>query len=150
MIARREAIALGAALAFALAMPLTLLPPGTTPEIPSPSAPLAPLAAPPQPALAAAFARPLFAGAPVAEAQPQDAPQLVGIVGRLDQDAVAMVQTSDGATRSLKVGESVDGWRLASLAIDAAFFTRGTEQVRVPLPTGDAPAASASDLQPGQ
>ncbi len=41
-----------------------------------------------------------------------------------------------GATRTLKVGESVDGWTLASLAIDAAFFTRGAERVRVALPAG--------------
>jgi hypothetical protein len=149
MIARRERIALGAALAFAIAMPVILLPPGTTAEAPPSAAPQPPLSAPPQPTLAAAFARPLFAGAS-AEAQPHDAPALVGIVGRLDQDAVAMVQTSDGATRTLHIGESVDGWRLASLAIDAASFTRGSEQVRVALPSGDAPAPSPSDLQPGQ
>lgn len=138
MIGRREKIALGAALAFAVAMPAILLPSGTIAEVPPPPAPQPPLSAPPQPTLAAAFARPLFAGAP-AEAKPQDAPALVGIVGRLDQDAVAMVQTSDGATRTLHIGESVDGWRLASLAIDAASFTRGSEQVRVALPGADAP-----------
>jgi len=93
MIARRDKIALGAALAFAIAMPAVLLPSGTVPETPPPAAPQSPLSAPPQPTLAAAFARPLFAGAPAA-ALPQDAPALVGIVGRLDQDAVAMVQTA--------------------------------------------------------
>jgi len=149
MIARRDKIALGAALAFAIAMPAALLPSGTVPQAPPPAAPQPPLSAPPQPTLAAAFARPLFAGAPAA-ALPQDAPALVGIVGRLDQDAVAMVQTSDGATRTLHIGESVDGWRLASLAIDAASFTRGSEQVRVPLPSGDESGTSASDMQPSQ
>lgn len=144
MITRRETIALSAALAFAVAMPAILLPGGAAPEAPPPAAPQPPLSAPPQPTLTALFARPLFASAPAAEAQPQDAPQLVGIVGRLDQDAVALVRTADGATRTLRIGESVDGWRLASLAIDAAFFTRGTEQVRVPLPTGDAPEAEPS------
>lgn len=136
MIARREGLALAAAGVLAVAMPAFLLAPGAAPEPPLPAIPTPPLSAPPQPALAAAFARPLFGGAPAApEAQPQDAPELVGIVGRLDQDAVALVRTADGSTRTLKIGESVDGWRLASLAIDAAFFTRGTERVRVPLPT---------------
>jgi hypothetical protein len=148
MIARRETIALGAALAVAVAMPAILLPSGAAPQAAPPAAPQPPLSAPPQPTLAAVFARPLFAGAPAAEL-PHDAPALVGIVGRLDQDAVAMVQTSDGATRTLHIGESIDGWRLASLAIDAASFTRGSEQVRVALPTADEPAASA-DAQPGQ
>jgi len=48
-----------------------------------------------------------------------------------------MVRTADGSTRTLRVGESVDGWRLGSLAIDAAFFERGSEKARVPLPVGD-------------
>jgi hypothetical protein len=149
MIGRRDRIALGAGLAFAIAMPAILLPSGTIAEAPPPAAPQPPLSAPLQPTLAAAFVRPLFAGTG-AEAKPQDAPALVGIVGRLDQDAVAMVQTSDGATRTLHIGESVDGWRLASLAIDAASFTRGSEQVRVALPSADEPPPSASELQPGQ
>ncbi|WP_213982713.1 hypothetical protein [Sphingomonas sp. dw_22] len=68
---------------------------------------------------------------------PADAPQLAGIVGRLGEDAVALVRGGDGATRTLRVGESVDGWQLVSLAIDAAFFTRGTQRVRVPLPAGE-------------
>ena len=97
-----------------------------------------PLAESPTPPLAATFERPLF-GAP-AQAEdaglPGDAPALVGIVGRLGADAVALVRTADGTTRALQVGESVDGWQLASLAIDAAFFTRGAQRVRVPLPVG--------------
>lgn len=139
MISGREAIALGTAAVLAVAMPLFLLMPSREASAPEHHAATQPLSAPPQPTLAAAFARPLFGGAPAeaAEIAPQDAPELVGIVGRLDQDAVAMVRTADGTTRTLKIGESVDGWLLASLAIDAAFFTRGTERVRVPLPTGE-------------
>jgi hypothetical protein len=95
------------------------------------------LSAPPQPPLAAAFDRTLF-GSPAPETgeTPADAPQLVGIVGRLDRDAVAIVRTADGTSRTLKVGDSVDGWKLESLAIDAAFFTRGNERQRVALPAG--------------
>jgi hypothetical protein len=58
---------------------------------------------------------------------------LVGIVGRLDQDAVAMVRGRNGAMRTLRPGEGVDGWQLRSLAIDAAYFTRGTQSARVAL-----------------
>lgn len=150
MMARRDMIALGAAAVFAVAMPALLLPPSAAPEAPPPAIPASPLSAPPQPTLSATFARQLFAGAPAAETQPHDAPELIGIVGRLDQDAVALVRTADGTSRTLHIGESVDGWRLASLAIDAASFTRGSEQVRVPLPTADEPAADPGEPQPGQ
>lgn len=137
MIARNQWLALGAAAVVAVAMPALLLMPG------SDRAPAArpkedpPLAAPDQPPLVAAFDRTLF-GSPPAETSeaPADAPQLVGIVGRLDKDAVAIVRTANGDSRTLKVGDSVDGWKLESLAIDAAFFTRGTERQRVPLPAG--------------
>ncbi|RZM11339.1 MAG: hypothetical protein EOP68_04065 [Sphingomonas sp.] len=61
---------------------------------------------------------------------------MLGIIGRLNDDAVALVRTADG-TRALKIGDSVDGWSLASLAADAAFFTRGAERVRVAMPAGE-------------
>ncbi|MDF7777932.1 hypothetical protein P1X14_21935, partial [Sphingomonas sp. AOB5] len=93
----------------------------------------------PRPALSSAFERTLFGAVPAeTDSAPQDAPALVGIVGRLDQDAVALVRTADGTSRTLAVGASVDGWKLESLSIDAGFFTRGTQRVRVPLPTADA------------
>jgi hypothetical protein len=137
MIARREAIALGAAALAAVLMPLLLLRPGAAPAPPVPAPPPQPLAPPVQPVLASAFERPLFAAAPDApldDTVPGDAPELIGIVGRLDQDAVALVRGADGASRTLKVGESVDGWRLEALALDAASFIRGNERRRVPLP----------------
>lgn len=68
---------------------------------------------------------------------PANAPELVGVVGRIGQDAVAMVRASDGATRTLRLGEGVDGWTLESLAIDAAYFTRGGQRARVMLPAGE-------------
>ncbi|MDT8757108.1 hypothetical protein MZO42_00210 [Sphingomonas psychrotolerans] len=135
MSARRAA--LGLAGGFAVLMPLVLLLPPNAPEkaegAVQPPAPLATPAAPPP--LSAVYERPLFGAAAEAEA-PADAPALVGIVGRLGADAVALVRSADGTTRALQVGESVDGWQLASLAIDAAFFTRGAQRVRVPLPAG--------------
>jgi len=141
---RPEWIALGIAGAFAIGMPLALLLPGkagkgaAAPPVP------APIGAGSMPALARVYERPLFGGAEPAEA-PADAPQLVGIVGRLNVDAVALVKASAGATRTLRIGESVDGWSLASLAIDAAFFTRGAERVRVPLPIGPDGGEASTD-----
>lgn len=139
MSARRDRIAVGLAGGFAILMPLLLLTGGTEPstssEVPQPTIALEEDSAPP---LAATFERPLF-GAPARAddaALPGDTPALIGIVGRLGADAVALVRTADGTTRALQVGESVDGWQLASLAIDAAFFTRGAQRVRVPLPVG--------------
>ncbi|KQM33119.1 hypothetical protein [Sphingomonas sp. Leaf10] len=95
-----------------------------------------PLAAPATPPpLRAAFARTLFAP-PTADALPGDAPVLLGVVGRLGRDAVAMVRGAEG-TRTLSPGDSVDGWQLRSLAIDAAYFTRGGQTARVPMPGSD-------------
>ena len=53
-----------------------------------------------------------------------------------EQDAVALVRSGD-ATRTIAVGEAVDGWTLESLAIDAAYFARGGQRARVPLPAGE-------------
>jgi hypothetical protein len=138
MTARRDRIAVGLAGGFAILMPLALLTARGAPSTsgPPPSA-QPPLAAGTPPPLAAVYERPLFAASAGEDvALPGDAPALVGIVGRLGEDAVALVRSTDGATRALQVGESVDGWQLASLAIDAAFFTRGAQRIRVPLPAG--------------
>jgi len=97
---------------------------------------LATLASPSTPPpLRAAFARTLFA-APATDALPDDAPQLLGVVGRLGRDAVALVRGAEG-TRTLSPGDSIDGWQLRSLAIDAAYFTRGGHSARVPMPGGE-------------
>jgi hypothetical protein len=145
MIARRDFIALGVSGLVAVALPLILLQPGAQPVADAPIAAQQPIAPPPQPALSSAFERTLFAAVPAAadESAPQDAPALIGIVGRLDQDAVALVRTADGTSRTLAVGASVDGWKLESLSIDAGYFTRGAQRVRVPLPTSDAPSDPA-------
>lgn len=124
--------------AFAVLMPAALLLPAGRGASAGQEPPSAPIGAAAPPPLRAVYERPLFAAASdqADAALPGDAPQLVGIVGRLGDDAVALVRGADGATRTLRVGESVDGWQLASLSIDAAFFTRGGQQARVPLPAG--------------
>ena len=135
MIGRNEWIAFSRFFMSAVAMPVLLLMPGGTKLATARPQAQPALSAPPQAPLAAAFDRTLFGSPPPETSEaPADAPQLVGIVGRLDRDAVAIVRTADGTSRTLKVGDSVDGWKLESLAIDAAFFTRGTERQRVPLP----------------
>jgi hypothetical protein len=137
MIPRAQILVLGAAALVAFALPIALLQPGTTPTPREPHA-LPPLAAPDEPPLTRVFDRPLFT-APAAESEtlPTDAPQLTGIVGRLGSDAVALVRTAQGSSRSLAVGDSVDGWRLESLSIDAALFSRGGQRARVPLPVAE-------------
>ena len=133
---RAEAVALAGAALIAVATPLAMLRGGATGADEAAPALLSPPPAPP--ALARVYARALLGGAAAIEeaALPEDAPELAGIVGRIGSDAVAMVRAADGATRTLDVGEGVDGWTLESLAIDAAYFTRGGQRVRVPLPAG--------------
>ncbi|MCR5872381.1 MULTISPECIES: hypothetical protein [unclassified Sphingomonas] len=130
---------LGALALVAVAVPcVALYPYASTPRSADRPA-IAPIVPPPLPTPVRVFARPLFATAEV-EAGPPDAPVLTGIAGRLNRDAVALVRIADGSARTLKVGESVDGWRLESLAIDAAFFTRGRERIRVEIPEETPPA----------
>lgn len=134
---RRDWIALAVAGAAAVAVPLALLLPGKAAKAPVQAPVPIPIAAPATPVLAAVYERQQFGpAAPAESAAPADAPVLIGIVGRLGEDAVALVKTAEGTSRALRIGDSVDGWSLASLAIDAAFFTRGAERVRVPLPAG--------------
>ena len=100
---------------------------------------------PPIADIAAIYERPLLAPAEADDAAPADAPALIGIAGRINRDAVALVRLADGGSRSLALGESVEGWRLESLAADAAFFTRGRERVRVAMSAGDDAPTDAPD-----
>ena len=132
---RMETGALGAAALVAVLTPALLLrsaPPTAEPAAPPPMLALNIPRAP-----SALFERTLFtSGSTPTEAVPGGAPELIGIAGRIGTDAVALVRGGDGKSRTLAVGESVDGWRLESLAIDAALFARGAERARVPLPAG--------------
>lgn len=137
MTSRRWPI-LAAAAALAAVVPVVaLLPASVVP--PAPRAGPIPVQPAPLPAASRVYDRPLFSLAEP-EAAPADAPELTGIAGRIDRDAVALVRLQDGSARTLAIGESVDGWRLESLAIDAALFTRGRERVRVALASEPAPA----------
>lgn len=147
---RRDWIVLGTAAGFAVAMPAVLLWPGTARLSSGGAAAERAVVPPPVADIAAVYERALFAVAEGGEASPADAPALVGIAGRLNKDAVALVRLADGSSRSLGVGESVDGWRLESLAIDAAFFTRGRERVRVAMDMPEPAPDGASDSPEAQ
>lgn len=140
-VSRPAMIALGVAGGFAVAMPTILLWPGERGTSAVDARIDRPVTSLPLPAIGSVYERPVFAPADAVDAVPNDAPALVGIAGRLNRDAVAMVRVADGNARSLAVGESVDGWRLESLAIDAAFFTRGRERVRVAMNATDSEVA---------
>lgn len=135
MIARPHAIVLAVAAVSAVAMPLVLLLPPAAPQRRAPRS-LPPLSVAAEPPLVRVFDRPLFAG-PVDAVLPPDSPVLTGIVGRLGSDAVALVRTAQGTSRTLAIGDSIDGWKLEALAIDAALFSRGGQRARVPLPAVD-------------
>lgn len=72
----------------------------------------------------------------VAGAEP-GVPVLTGVVGRLPDAAVALVQGADGRSHSLAIGARADGWRLEGLAADRALFSKGARRVRVRLPAED-------------
>lgn len=137
---RAERTAIAVAALVALAVPMLVVGIGRDPVPVTPSAP-ALLAAPLAAAGTTVYKRDLFGGGGDAVSEdaptPEDAPELAGIVGRIGADAVAMVRTADGRTRTIAVGDGVDGWTLESLAIDAAYFTRGGQKARVPLPAGE-------------
>ncbi|MES2497471.1 MAG: hypothetical protein V4618_15260 [Pseudomonadota bacterium] len=79
----------------------------------------------------------------------EDAPKLIGIAGRLPDNAIAMVRAADGTSKVLSPGESHDGWTLESLAPDAALFTRGTRRVRSFLPAAEPePTAEPESEEP--
>lgn len=116
---------------------------------PPPAAPAAPFVPAPAQDIDGALARDLFGAAapaptdgeaegapPEAAADPESPPAVVGIVGRLDRDALVLVRRAGGGTRSLAVGESAGGWRLESIAADAVLFAREGRRVRVELPAG--------------
>lgn len=141
---RTTSIALGLAGAFAVLMPaLALWWPVGKPASDAAPAQITPISVAERPALTAIFGRKLF-GSDVADTA-SSGPDLVGIVGRIDHDAVALIRDASGASRVLRIGESADGWTLSSLAPDAAFFTRGGEQKRVALSFDDESGAAGAE-----
>lgn len=123
----------------ATAVPLLALLP-----VDAPRAPRAPTVLLPSP-VPAPPARRLFAAAPEtalvlppagqAAADPA-LPQLVGVIGRLPDDAVALVRGDGARARSLAIGDVERGWRLEALSANAALFTRDGIRRRVEISAG--------------
>jgi hypothetical protein len=61
--------------------------------------------------------------------------------------AAALLRRSDGTTALLRVGQSVDGWRLASIGQDAVVITRGSEKQTLPVTASAVPAPGAATAQ---
>lgn len=67
----------------------------------------------------------------VDEAAALDAPELLGLAGRLPDDVEVLVRNAEGGTSALRVGDSLLGWTLVSVAADRAVFERdGRQAVR--------------------
>ncbi len=67
----------------------------------------------------------------------RDPPAIVGIVGRLPDGAEVLVRTAPGQTSSVRIGETVLGWKLAEVGADRAVFEMGAlrrEVVLKPVP----------------
>lgn len=143
----RPAAALAGAVALALVCPMLLLPNRASRPMPAGTDVPAPIAPSPPGRLDTALQRGLFSapapsiGEATVAADDDAAPVVVGIVGRLPDQAVALVLRTGGGTRTMSMGESVAGWRLDSIAPDAALFVRGDRRVRVDVTAGPAGAA---------
>ncbi|NTZ42461.1 hypothetical protein G7A66_05040 [Altererythrobacter sp. SALINAS58] len=60
---------------------------------------------------------------------PASLPTLIGIVGRLPDDAEVLLRLVDGSTATLAVGEDAAGLRLQSVGADRAVFARGGRRI---------------------
>ena len=66
-----------------------------------------------------------------------DRPELIGIAGRLPDDAQVLLRMPEGNTQSIAIGGQLDGWTLKSIAADRAVFEKNGEQMVLtiaPLP----------------
>jgi hypothetical protein len=63
-------------------------------------------------------------------------PELVGIAGRIPDDAVAMLRLASGTTLALGRGATADGWRITAIAADRVTLVKdGRVHVAVLPPT---------------
>ena len=75
-------------------------------------------------------------------------PTLVGLVSKKRGKAVAIVKTNDGETKTLKTGESSDGWLLINIGRNEATFANAGEKRTIGLDYGNkaigGPAATSA------
>lgn len=68
---------------------------------------------------------PLFARQDEAASAPdQLVPELLGVAGRLPDDAEVLVRTASGKSDRLRIGASAAGWTVVAIAADSATFER--------------------------
>ncbi|NIJ07736.1 hypothetical protein FHS31_001346 [Sphingomonas vulcanisoli] len=77
----------------------------------------------------------LFAPATSAKVHGGFPAELIGIVGRIAVDPQAMLRLANGSTRTVAVGETVEGWKLVEISADRVRFRRGVEEKTLVLPT---------------
>ena len=74
---------------------------------------------------------PLFAdGKGLTGSRDSSLPELIGVAGRLPDDAEALVRIAPGRSRTVRTGQSVLGWTVIAIAADCVTFERdGLQQV---------------------
>ncbi len=119
-----------AVMSAALALALIALPQPFKNAAPSPAAAIQRL--PIGPAVPAIAQMPMLftdgLADPVAAEEALGLPTLIGIAGRLPDDVEVLLRLREGSTRSVRIGESIEGWTLRSVAPDRAIFERGGRQ----------------------
>ena len=74
-------------------------------------------------------------------------PQLVGVVMRNLSTGVALVRAGDGSTKTLKTGETVDGWVMTTLRATRATFVQNGQSADAVLGFPNRPAKAAAAAQ---
>lgn len=64
-------------------------------------------------------------------------PQLVGIVGRIPDDAEVLVRLSNGGTKTISLEEEAQGWRAVAVTAQSVTFEREGRRETVVLDAGD-------------
>lgn len=59
---------------------------------------------------------------------------LVGIAGRLPDNAEVLVRAPWGKTTPMRIGDSMLGWKLVAIEAERASFQQGTERMVLTLP----------------
>lgn len=66
-----------------------------------------------------------------------DRPELIGVAGRLPDDAQILLRMPEGNTQTVAIGGNLKGWTLKSIAADRAVLEKDGEQIVLtiaPLP----------------
>jgi hypothetical protein len=86
------------------------------------------------------------AGASATPAAPP--PSLVGLIVGRGTPGLALVRGSDGQTKLLHPGETIDGWRIGAISASGATFDMNGQQEHVGLNFGKAASPSLPSTEP--